>query len=322
MRGRNHRALVVLAVGGACALTVATTVAHSSAVPGPILGRTVVVSPAKGQVFVQVPGQARTLLRVPRAIPTGSTVDTARGTVRLTSAADSHGKTQYGYFDGGAFQVTQTATAPGMTELRLTGGSFAACGGSHVAAAAPATVIRTLHGNAHGHFRTSGRYSAATVRGTEWDTVDECDGTRTIDVRGRVVATSGFQISRLRPGENEVGYCRPLTAIKRHHKFCISVNSTPSEQVVGFGIGLRGHASQYRLCVLAPSGTNRCHTYPIARYDHSDFELGVVSCLQDEGPGTYLVSWFLGQRQLGITLSFTATRPPPPFTLPCAVGAG
>ena len=44
-------------------------------------------------------------------------------------------------------------------------------------------------GQRQGEFRTKGKYSAATVRGTEWLTQDYCDGTLTqvktgvVDVR-------------------------------------------------------------------------------------------------------------------------------------------
>jgi hypothetical protein len=44
-----------------------------------------------------------------------------------------------------------------------------------------------LRGNGRGRFRTRGRYSAATVRGTIWDTIDRCDGTLTKVTRGVVV---------------------------------------------------------------------------------------------------------------------------------------
>jgi hypothetical protein len=46
-----------------------------------------------------------------------------------------------------------------------------------------------LHANAQGRFGTRGRYSAATVRGTVWDTVDRCDGTLTVVRRGTVLVT-------------------------------------------------------------------------------------------------------------------------------------
>ena len=48
-------------------------------------------------------------------------------------------------------------------------------------------VLQTLHARDHnGRFGTRGRYSAGTVRGTVWDTVDRCDGTLTIVKRGTV----------------------------------------------------------------------------------------------------------------------------------------
>ena len=46
--------------------------------------------------------------------------------------------------------------------------------------------IRRLSANARGRFRTRGRHSAATVRGTKWITTDRCDGTLTKVARGSV----------------------------------------------------------------------------------------------------------------------------------------
>ena len=46
--------------------------------------------------------------------------------------------------------------------------------------------MRRLRGNARGRFRTRGRYSAATVRGTKWTVTDRCDNTLTKVTRGRV----------------------------------------------------------------------------------------------------------------------------------------
>ena len=47
-------------------------------------------------------------------------------------------------------------------------------------------TIRRLRSNAKGRFRTRGRYSSATVRGTSWTTTDRCDGTLTKVTRGTV----------------------------------------------------------------------------------------------------------------------------------------
>jgi ferric-dicitrate binding protein FerR (iron transport regulator) len=48
-------------------------------------------------------------------------------------------------------------------------------------------VLQLLHASDnHGSFRTNGRYSAATVLGTDWTVEDRCDGTLTKVKRGRV----------------------------------------------------------------------------------------------------------------------------------------
>jgi hypothetical protein len=44
-----------------------------------------------------------------------------------------------------------------------------------------------VRGRARGRYRTRGRYSAATVRGTTWTVTDRCDGTLTSVTSGRVV---------------------------------------------------------------------------------------------------------------------------------------
>ena len=45
---------------------------------------------------------------------------------------------------------------------------------------------RARNKHSGGRFRTRGRYSAGTVRGTVWDTSDRCDGTLTVVRRGSV----------------------------------------------------------------------------------------------------------------------------------------
>ena len=46
--------------------------------------------------------------------------------------------------------------------------------------------VRRLWGSGKGKFRTRGRYSSATVRGTVWRTEDRCDGTLTQVQEGSV----------------------------------------------------------------------------------------------------------------------------------------
>ena len=50
----------------------------------------------------------------------------------------------------------------------------------------PKAVLGKLWGSGKGKFRTSGKYSSATVRGTIWLVQDECDGTLTKVTRGTV----------------------------------------------------------------------------------------------------------------------------------------
>ncbi|MEA2266130.1 MAG: hypothetical protein QOE27_1713, partial [Solirubrobacteraceae bacterium] len=52
-----------------------------------------------------------------------------------------------------------------------------------------------LHASVKGQFRTRGRYSSGTVRGTEWTTTDRCDGTLTQVTRGAVTV---FDLRRRR----------------------------------------------------------------------------------------------------------------------------
>ena len=101
-------------------------------------------------------------------------------------------------FFGTSFGLDKLATdASGTgketTLITLRGGSFAACGRttsgrttSAAAAGKPKTSVRRLWGKGKGHFRTRGRYSSGTVRGTVWLTSDRCDGTRTYVKEGVV----------------------------------------------------------------------------------------------------------------------------------------
>jgi hypothetical protein len=50
----------------------------------------------------------------------------------------------------------------------------------------PKSVLGKLWGSGKGKFRTDGKYSSATVRGTIWLVQDECDGTLTKVKRGTV----------------------------------------------------------------------------------------------------------------------------------------
>jgi hypothetical protein len=94
------------------------------------------------------------------------------------------GKTDASDFFQGTFLVTQGRN--GLADMTLAGGNLKVCGKGAQAVAARSTVIRQLWGAGKGKFRTKGRYAAASIRGTTWDTIDRCDGTLVKVTRGSV----------------------------------------------------------------------------------------------------------------------------------------
>jgi len=177
--------------------------------PKPVQGVAVNVAEVSGTVLVGIPANAARSARagarssqkgikfVPlseaRQIPVGSFLDTRKGTVALQSAKNRKGKRQTGNFKSGLFQVRQSRkrSARGLTDLILKGGNFGRCrgagGGKRASASLTRAQIRRLRSSARGRFRTSGRNSSATVRGTIWDVTDRCDGTLTHVKRGTVI---------------------------------------------------------------------------------------------------------------------------------------
>jgi hypothetical protein len=146
------------------------------------LGRIVKLRPLKGGEAFGLKGMHRTVPLVDAiGVPLGTKLDPGAGSVRLVAARGTGGGTFTGDFSQGAFLVKQSRTGGGLTEVALTGGaSLSKCArGSRV-------VQRRLFGRAHGRFRSRGRFSTATVRGTEWTMADRCDGTLTRVKKGTV----------------------------------------------------------------------------------------------------------------------------------------
>jgi Ca2+-binding RTX toxin-like protein len=181
----------------------------TAAPPAPAPGRSVAAAVKSGTVLVRTPGASTfTPLDPTRPVPVGSTFDTRAGTLSLTAAAGTAGATQTADFRGGRFSVGQAANAV-VTALRMRGGSFAGCPrpparGAVARAASRRRVVRRLWGSGKGRFRTRGRSSSATVRGTTWEVVDRCDGTLT-RVRSGVVVVESLRTGRtkvLRAGDS------------------------------------------------------------------------------------------------------------------------
>ena len=132
-------------------------------------------------------------------MPLASLVDARKGGVKLTAAGRRRTRPS-GRFRGALFGVFQRRARRPLTELRLKGGNFGRCRRESVRGGATAAqlsrrTIRRLRARARGRFRTRGRHSAATVRGTVFTVTDRCDGTLTRVLRG-VVLVRDFRLRR------------------------------------------------------------------------------------------------------------------------------
>jgi hypothetical protein len=155
--------------------------------PVPVFHKTVVVKVVSGKVRIRRPGSTQLVdLQGTDDIPLGSTVDTTQGVVALSAVAKAGGAPQTAKFYEGLFKVTQTGS---ITQLELNQALASCSRGRAAGAAAAKSKKRHLWGDGKGSFRTKGKYSSATVRGTKWLVQDSCAGTLTRVARG-VVAVS------------------------------------------------------------------------------------------------------------------------------------
>lgn len=154
--------------------------------PVPALRRAAVLDVVRGRVTYRRPGARRHRRLVgPTSVPFGTVVDARRGRVRLIVARNRRGATESAVFYAGRFSVRQGGGSRPVTTLRLLGAFRTRCApGARASARKPRR--RRLWGDGKGRFRTRGRYSAATVRGTKWLVEDRCDGTLTRVARGEV----------------------------------------------------------------------------------------------------------------------------------------
>jgi streptogramin lyase len=158
----------------------------------PEFAKSVVVEP-EGTVRVKTPQGEWESLGDGAEVPLGTMLDTRRGQVALSSEG-CHGGTQTGRFGGGLFSVRQPRSGCGRVDVYLRGGNFKSCPRltarhrrGRVAAASQSKRVRKLWGrDSGGRFRSHGRHSHATVRGTRWLTLDRCDGTLTRVTSGAV----------------------------------------------------------------------------------------------------------------------------------------
>jgi hypothetical protein len=151
-------------------------------------GEAVVLGPESGTVMVKQAGTDEyASLEAGTPVPVGSVVDTTEGTVRLISETAGD-RTQDIVLRGGLFEVRQASDGSGITEFVLRGGDFSSCGRAQSSATRRKKARRSLWArDSGGKFRTRGKNSVATVRGTTWRTTDTCSGTTTTVSAGSVL---------------------------------------------------------------------------------------------------------------------------------------
>jgi hypothetical protein len=189
-------------VPGLATVVTMTASASAPALAPPTFGRSVDIGLISGVVIVRpVAGRSFRLGAEDRNVPVGSEIDTKRGAVDLRSARDLGNASaassaaepvQDAQFSHGLFKVVQRTSQRGLTVLDLVTSEnvrrvCAVASEAKAPGRLSSRVLGTLDARDNGgRFRTRGRYSSATVRGTIWDTTDRCDGTLTVVRRGTV----------------------------------------------------------------------------------------------------------------------------------------
>jgi streptogramin lyase len=182
-----------------------------------------IVADPTGRVRFKRPGDRwRPLPDWGAELPVGVAFDTRRGSIKLTSVG-RRSRTQTGSFGGGVVKVRQPRSGRGRVDLYLRGGNFGRCARARrsagSASASRVRRVRRLWGRDRGgSFRTHGRHSHATVRGTRWLTEDRCSGTFTRVTKGAVVVRDLTRRRSVvvRAGHSYLAPRRPHLARRRH----------------------------------------------------------------------------------------------------------
>ena len=188
-----QRTVPVTVAAAPAAPTTPTVTPPPNALPPPELGETINVFVLKDPVFVKLPGERRFHRLIKEGhLPNGTVIDTRKGRV-LVVIADGSGGTDAAEFYEGVFEVNQPKKLKGLANIFLDGGGFKGCPRApkdpHAQVSAnksPHRSVRHLWSKGSGKFRTVGRFSSATVRGTTWLTDDRCDGTLVRVKQGKV----------------------------------------------------------------------------------------------------------------------------------------
>src|SRR3954453_12045861 len=218
----------------------------------PVAGVRETVRVVSGDVFVKLPGSSRALSRlagspgaqpgfVPlkgvASIPVGSTVDTQKGKVQVSSAgsfsaaAAGSAPVQSAQFAGAIFQIKQQRRArskkarlrqgnrPTTDVVLVTAaGADRQCrgGAPPVGLGSLKGVVRAISGSGNGRFRTVGGASTTSTSGGNWNVRDRCNGTVTSVGRGqaRVFDRARNKTVIVRAGQSYFARARLFRSLK------------------------------------------------------------------------------------------------------------
>jgi hypothetical protein len=184
--------LLVLGLAGCGSAETASRPARGAQPPA-TFAETVTIEPISGKVVFRVPATGGggagqfALLSSARRVPVGTVVNATAGKVRLTVATPPPTRLRTGEFHAGSFQIDQPRADGGLVLLRIRDKLSRRTACPTTSGTRSQRILGLLRGTASVGFQTVGRFSAATVRGTEWGVRDRCDGTFTVVQEGEVV---------------------------------------------------------------------------------------------------------------------------------------
>jgi streptogramin lyase len=172
--------------------------AAPSAAATPIVGKTLVADRVSGTIKIKAPGQARwTTLADGGSVTFDSQIDTTKGKLTFATALPD-GTTQVAQMWGGVTAMRQSRD--GTVDVYLAGPAVSCRKRGSRSAAASAKTKKPVSKlvwvkDKHGRFRSRGKNSVATVRGTLWMTKETCAGTLT-RVKEGAVAVRDLHLKR------------------------------------------------------------------------------------------------------------------------------
>ncbi|MDA0181836.1 right-handed parallel beta-helix repeat-containing protein [Solirubrobacter phytolaccae] len=169
--------------------------------PTPVPNRSVVGDEERGTVKVKLPGTSRFVdLNDVTSLPNNTEIDARKGAIKIKAVPKAGAPAEEATFSEGLFKLNQRG---GVTTLTLS--EVLDCPkGKKASLAAKKAKKRKLWGDGKGAFRTQGKYSAATVRGTKWLVEDTCTTTTVRVTQGVVRATGQGKSYTVRAGQKRV----------------------------------------------------------------------------------------------------------------------